>query len=110
MNYRRNLVPGGSFFFTVNLADRRSRLLTERADLLREAFRYVRSRHPFTVDAIVVLPDHLHAIWTLPPGDADYAMRWRLIKAFFSRGIDTGERISASGERKGERGIWQRRS
>jgi putative transposase len=108
-NYRRNFVPGGSFFFTVNLADRRSRLLTERVGLLREAFRYVRARHPFTVDAIVVLPDHLHAIWTLPPRHADYAMRWRLIKAFFSRGIDTGEWISASRERKGERGIWQRR-
>jgi putative transposase len=76
--------------------------------LLREAFRYVRARHPFTLDAIVVLPDHLHAIWTLPPGDADYALRWRLIKAFFSRGIDTGEQISASRERRGERGIWQR--
>jgi putative transposase len=108
-NYRRNLVPGGSFFFTVNLADRRSRLLTDRIGLLREAFRYVRARHPFTLDAIVVLPDHLHAIWTLPPGDADYAMRWRLVKAVFSRGIDAGERISASRERKGERGIWQRR-
>jgi putative transposase len=108
-NYRRNFVPGGSFFFTVNLADRRSRLLTDRIGLLREAFRYVRARHPFTLDAIVVLPDHLHAIWTLPPGDADYALRWRLVKAVFSRGIDAGERISASRERKGERGIWQRR-
>jgi putative transposase len=108
-NYRRNFVPGGSFFFTVNLADRRSRLLTNRVGLLREAFRYVRARHPFTLDAIVVLPDHLHAIWTLPPRDADYAMRWRLVKAVFSRGIDKGERISASRERKGERGIWQRR-
>jgi putative transposase len=108
-NYRRNLVPGGSFFFTLNLADRRSRLLTERVGLLREAFRYVRARHPFTLDAIVVLPDHLHAIWTLPPGDADYAMRWRLIKAVFSRDIDAGERISASRKRRGERGIWQRR-
>jgi putative transposase len=108
-NYRRNFVPGGSFFFTVNLADRRSRLLTNRVGLLREAFRYVRARHPFTLDAIVVLPDHLHAIWTLPPRDADYAMRWRLVKAVFSRGIDEGERISASRERKGERGIWQRR-
>jgi putative transposase len=108
-NYRRNFVPGGSFFFTVNLADRRSRLLTERVGLLRKAFRYVRMRHPFMLDAIVVLPDHLHAIWTLPPGDPDYATRWRLVKAFFSRGIETGERISISRERKNERGIWQRR-
>jgi putative transposase len=108
-NYRRNFVPGGSFFFTVNLADRRSRLLTERVGLLREAFRYVRARHSFTLDAIAVLPDHLHAIWTLPPGDADYATRWRLVKTFFSRGIDAGERISISRERKNERGVWQRR-
>jgi putative transposase len=107
--YRRNFIPGGSFFFTVNLADRRSHLLTERVGLLREAFRYVRARHPFALDAIAVLPDHLHAIWTLPLEEGDYAMRWRLIKAFFSRGIEGGERISASRERKGERAIWQRR-
>jgi putative transposase len=107
--YRRNFIPGGLFFFTVNLADRRSRLLSERVDILRQAFRYVRVRHPFTLDAIVILPDHLHAIWTLPPGDADYAMRWRLIKGFFSRRIEAGEEISASRKRKAERGIWQRR-
>src|SRR5215208_829917 len=65
-NYRRNFLPGGSYFFTVNLAERRLRLLTERADLLRAAFRYTRKQHPFTIEAIVVLPDHLHAVWTLP--------------------------------------------
>ena len=83
-NYRRNFVEGGSFFFTVNLADRRSGLLVDRIDLVRHAFRYTKSRHPFTINAIVVLPDHLHAIWTLPSGDADYATRWRLIKTVFS--------------------------
>ena len=107
--YRRNLVPGGSFFFTVNLAERRLRLLTERIDLLRAAFRATRARHPFTVDAVVVLPDHLHAIWTLPEGDADFALRWRLIKSSFSHGLPQGERISQSRAGKGERGIWQRR-
>jgi putative transposase len=61
-DYRRNFIPGGSFFFTVNLADRRSRLLTDQIDQLRNAFRYARVRHAFTIDAIVVLPDHLHAI------------------------------------------------
>ena len=106
--YRRNFIPSGSFFFTVNLADRRSHLLTDRVDLLRQAFRYVRARHPFTLDAMVGLPDHLHVIWTLPPGDANYAMRWRLIKGFFWRGTEAGEQISASRERKAER-IWQRR-
>jgi putative transposase len=108
-NYRRNFLPGGSFFFTVNLADRRLRLLTEHIELLGTAFRYVRVRHPFEVEATVILPDHLHAIWTLPDGDADFAMRWRLIKARFSRGLLSGERLSTSRSSKGERSIWQRR-
>src|SRR5437868_10359919 len=80
-SYRRNFVPGGSYFFTVNLAERQTGLLTGHIDALRSAFRHARLRHPFTVDAIVVLPDHLHAIWTLPGGDADFALRWRLIAA-----------------------------
>ncbi len=70
-NYRRNVARGGSYFFTVNLDDRRRTLLTDHIDLLRRAFRETRARHPFTIDAIVVLPEHLHAIWTLPEGDAD---------------------------------------
>jgi len=61
--YRRNFIPGGSFFFTVNLLDRRSHLLTEQIALLRNAFPHVRARHPFTLDAVVILRDHLHAIW-----------------------------------------------
>lgn len=107
--YRRNFMAGGSFFFTVNLAERRLRLLTQHVDELRNAFRETRQRHPFTIDAMVVLPDHLHAVWTLPEGDADFATRWRLIKAAFSRGLPTGEWISDSRTVKGERGIWQRR-
>ena len=103
-SYRRNFLPGGSYFFTVNLADRRSRLLTEQVQLLRAAFRYTKHRHPFTIDAIVVLPDHLHAIWTLPDGDADFALRWRLIKTVFSRDLSGGERVSTSRVSKGERG------
>ena len=83
-DYRRNFLPGGSYFFTVNLADRRGALLTDHIDSLRAAFRQVRARHPFTIEAAVVLPDHLHAIWTLPDGDADFATRWRLIKSGFS--------------------------
>jgi putative transposase len=108
-NYRRSFVPGGSYFFTVNLADRSSRLLTDRVDLLRTAFRYARVRHAFMIDAIVILPDHLHAIWSLPEGDADFATRWRHVKAMFSRALPACERISESRLRKGERGIWQRR-
>jgi putative transposase len=91
------------------LADRRSRLLTEHIELLRSAFRYVQQRHKFTLEATVVLPDHLHAIWTLPEGDADFAVRWRLMKSAFSRGLPLGERRSQSRSRKAERGIWQRR-
>jgi putative transposase len=106
---RAQLCCGGSFFFTVNLAERRSCSLTENITHLRHAFRYVRRRHPFTIEGIVVLPDHLHAIWTLPDGDADFPLRWRLIKAAFSRSLPSGERISASRAAKGERGIWQRR-
>jgi putative transposase len=95
-DYRRNFIAGGSFFFTVNLAGRRLRLLTEHIDELRDAFRETRRHHPFTIDAMVVLPDHLHAVWTRPEGDADFAMRWRLIKSGFSRRLTTGERISDS--------------
>jgi putative transposase len=108
-NYRRNFVPGATYFFTVNVADRRSNILTEHAAVLRAAFRDIRSAHPFAIDAIVVLPDHLHAVWTLPDGDHDFAQRWRLIKASFSREIPGGEPLSASRLAKAERGIWQRR-
>ena len=108
-SYRRNFIPGGTFFFTVNLAERKRSLLTDHIALLREAFRQVRHRHPFTIDAIVVLPEHLHTIWTMPPGDADFATRWRLIKTMFSRHLAHDERISLSRSAKGERGIWQRR-
>jgi putative transposase len=98
--YRRNFIPGGSFFFTVNLAERRSRLLTDQIDLLRAAFRETRANHPFGIEAIVVLPDHLHAIWSLPESDRDFATRGRLIKAHFSRALPKGERISPSRRRR----------
>jgi putative transposase len=95
-SYRRNFIAGGSFFFTVNLVDRRLRLLTDHVAELRTAFDETRRRHPFTIDAMVVLPDHLHALWTMPEGDADFATRWRLIKSTFSRSLPPGERISGS--------------
>lgn len=109
MRYRRALIPGSTYFFTVALADRKSILLIEQVDRLREATRIVKLRHPFEIVTMVVLPDHLHAIWQLPPGDADYPTRWSLIKAGFSRGIPKGERIRPSRSAKRERGIWQRR-
>jgi putative transposase len=108
-NYRRSFVRGGSYFFTVNLQNRRSRLLIDCIDSLRDAFRYVNERHPFAIEAIVVLPEHLHAIWTLPQGDADFSVRWRLIKSTFSRCFSADEDLATSRSRKAERGIWQRR-
>jgi putative transposase len=108
-NFRRNFVPGGSYFFTVNLFDRRRRLLVEHVAALRTAFDYARTRHPFEIAAAVVLPNHLHAIWVLPDGDADYALRWRLIKSAFSRVLPNDEKLSPSRAHKGERAIWQRR-
>jgi putative transposase len=108
-NYRRNFLPGGTFFFTVNLLERNRDLLVRHVDVLREAVRTVRAAQPFEIVAWVVLPEHQHCIWTLPPGDTDYPERWRLIKLLFSRALPKDERISASRGAKGERGIWQRR-
>jgi putative transposase len=109
MRYRRAEVCGGTYFFTVNLADRKSQLLTDNVDLLRVCVKRVQARHPFTIDAMVVLPDHLHAMWTLPLDEHDYSMRWGLIKSGFSRQLPKTERINKSRLHKGERGIWQRR-
>ena len=75
--YRRNFVPGATYFFTMALADRRLALLTDHIDALRAGFRETRLRHPFAIEAVVVLPDHLHAIWTLPEGDRDFSTRGR---------------------------------
>ena len=85
VHYRRNFVPGGTYFFTVTLADRRGSVLTDRIDALGLAFRQCRALHPFETIAIVVLPEHLHCVWTLPEGDADYSTRWSLIKRAFTR-------------------------
>ncbi len=109
MRYRRAGIPGASYFFTVNLADRCRTLLVDYANVLRAVFQEVRSRHPFQIDAIVILPDHLHAIWTLPVYDKDFSTRWMLIKSGFSRRLPTGESRNKSRAGKGERGIWQRR-
>ncbi|MEJ5365051.1 MAG: transposase [Desulfosoma sp.] len=109
MRYRRAFVPGGAYFFTLNLVDRTSDLLTKNIELLRTVVRRVRRAHPFEIIAWVVLPDHMHAIWHMPQGDADYATRWAMIKAGFSRGIPNTEPISESRRKKGERGLWQRR-
>jgi putative transposase len=107
--YIRAFVPGGTFFFTVTLLERRRKLLTENIDNLREVFKAGLQRKPLTIEAIVILPDHLHCIWTLPSGDADFSTRWHDIKARFAAQISRGERLSPRRLQKGERGIWQRR-
>ncbi|MEH2622137.1 putative transposase [Bradyrhizobium sp. AZCC 1719] len=108
VNYRRNFVPGGTFFFTVTLADRCSKVLVERVDLLRDALRVARQERPFVIDAVVILPDHLHAILTLPSGDSDFSGRWRRIKGHFSSAfIDTSPQLRR--RPNGDLALWQRR-
>jgi putative transposase len=109
-NYRREWTPGGTWFFTVSLLERRrNELLTANIDHLRDCVALERTRRPFTVIAWVVLPEHMHWIWRLPEGDADFATRWRRIKTDFSRGVSKTERRSTVRLARGERGIWQRR-
>jgi putative transposase len=109
MRYRRAKTAGGYYFFTVNLADRNTDMLVEHIAVLRAAILRVKQAHPFSIVAMVVLPEHLHAVWRLPSGDADYPMRWSLIKSGFSRQMARAERIRPSRQTKRERGIWQRR-
>ncbi len=108
-DYRRLYIPGASWFFTVNLENRRDHLPVEHIEVLRASFVYAKQRHPLRIDAVAVMPDHLHCILTLPDGDADFSMRWNLIKGYFSRHLPNGENISKSRMNKRERGIWQRR-
>ena len=108
VGYRRNLVPGGTFFFTATLADRESRALVENIDLLRYAFRVTRHERPFSIDGVVVLPDHLHVVITLPTSDDNFPARWKRFKSLFTRLVVERGR---AGERnlRGEYELWQRR-
>ncbi len=109
-DYRRTWHPGDTYFFTVNLLQRQNNdLLIRQVDLLRNVVAGVLRRHPFTIHGWVVLPDHLHCVIELPREDADFATRWRLIKANFSKSLPAIERRSVVRQRRGERGIWQRR-
>ena len=107
--YRRASIAGGTFFFTVTIADRSDDLLVREIGRLRSIYRSVLARAPFETIAICVLPDHLHAIWSLPEGDADFAGRWSLIKSGFSRGLRVAGFRSARQMAKREKGLWQRR-
>jgi putative transposase len=91
------------------LLERKSHLLVKNIDVLREGVRIIKRKQPFHIDAWVVLPDHLHCIWTLPAGDADFSGRWRAIKKHFSKAIPVGEYRSKTRLKRNERGIWQRR-
>jgi putative transposase len=107
MRYRRLENAGGYYFFTVVTEGRRP-ILVDEIERLKRAFRVTRERHPFVMDALVVLPDHLHTIWRLPEGDRDTGLRWRVLKRLFSAGLPA-RRVSMSQVMKGEKGIWQRR-
>ena len=103
-DYRRVRVSGGTYFFTVAIADRTTTLLVDHLQALRDAFAVTRKARPFQLDAIVVLPDHLHCLWTLPLGDDAYPLRWSQIKAAFSRRIPKGERRRPSRHAKARAG------
>jgi putative transposase len=108
VRYRRNFVPGGTYFFTVTLVDRSSKVLVEHVRALRDAFRTARREYPFEIEAIVILPDHLHAIFTLPTNDANFPGRWRRIKGHFSKTL-IGAGIELSRQPNGDLALWQRR-
>ena len=112
MQYRRALTPGGTFFFTLVTEQRRPIFTSnERVQVLRDAFKSVRASRPFEVDAMVVMPDHLHCIWTLPPDDADFSTRWRLIKTWFTKHCqpDLHNTPNAARAAKGQQAVWQHR-
>ncbi|OEU63784.1 MAG: transposase [Desulfobacterales bacterium S5133MH16] len=112
MRYRRAQIKGATYFFTV-VTHKRTKFLceSENVSLLRETFKYVIEKHPFTIDAFVLLPDHLHCLWTLPDGDHDFSKRWRLIKTYFTRKCDDKYKHTppVSRQSKKEQAVWQRR-
>jgi putative transposase len=108
VRYRRNFLPAGTFFITATLADRSSRVLVVHIKALRTAIRSTRQRHPFGIDAIVVLPDHLHIVMSLPDGDADFSTRWSLIKREFTRAV-VAAGLPLPRHANGESALWQRR-
>jgi putative transposase len=108
VQYRRNFVEGGTYFFTITLRDRTRTTLTDHADALLSIVKDVRKQIPFTIEAMVVLPGHLHAVWTLPEGDSNYIRRLRLIKARLTTHLlRTGEAIAK--DARGEYAVWQKR-
>lgn len=110
MDFRRAWHQGGTYFFTVNLLQRKNNnLLVEQVQVLRNAVAQVKKTYPFIIHAWVVLPEHLHCVIELPENDADFKTRWMLIKMLFSKAIPKTEVRSAMRIKRRERGIWQRR-
>ncbi|MPZ38109.1 MAG: hypothetical protein GEU95_08585 [Rhizobiales bacterium] len=108
VRYRRNFVAGGMYFFTLTLDDRKSSALVDHVDALRAAVRATRRSLPFTIDAIVVLPDHLHIVMTLPSQNVDFSSRLGLIKRRFTTAAAKSG-VTIARHRNGEYALWQRR-
>jgi putative transposase len=113
-DYRRVFVHGGTFFFTIVTYNRQPILTSDLSrHILRRVWKIVQHKHPFTCDAICLLPEHLHCLWTLPQNDMNYSIRWSAIKALFSKSyLQEGskkEKRNLSRQRKGEAAVWQRR-
>ena len=112
MKYRRAFVPGGSYFFTV-VTEQRQKIFSDSNNIetLRQAFKNVMKKYPFTIDAAVILPEHLHFVWTLPPNDVDFSTRWRLIKTWFTKHCKYKSVIKFNNSqiKRGEKTIWQHR-
>jgi putative transposase len=108
-NYRRILVPGATYFFTVTLQDRNSNLLTRQIACLRQAVQEIRRKYPFEINAWVILPEHMHTVWTLPATDADYSGRWREIKKAFNRALPQTEKAKMPRGKSGAPQVWQPR-
>ena len=108
VNYRRNHIAGASYFFTVNLHNHSSQLLIKEIDLLRYCMRNTQEKNPFQIKAIIILPEHLHALWTLPESFSDYSLLWQKIKSSFTRGLlKKGYKLTKNN--RGEYKIWQHR-
>ncbi len=113
MQYRRARAKGGTYFFTLITLKRKKILAeAENVNILREAFKNVMNKYLFKIDAFVLLPDHLHCIWTLPQNDRDFSTRWRLVKSYFTRKCHERfklKQLRESRKNKKEQAVWQRR-
>lgn len=113
-NYRRLKQAGGTFFFTL-ITYKRQQILTspESRMILKNVIEKTRQKYPFSIEAWVLLPEHIHCIWRLPPSSSNYSMRWRLIKSGFSRGVKSlyhkPEWLTGSKRKHRESSIWHRR-